>query len=1212
MKKKEGTKRMLQIKNIKKEYKTGNLTQVALNGVSLNLRDSEFVAILGPSGSGKTTLLNIIGGLDRYDSGDLIINDVSTKKYKSRDWDSYRNHTVGFVFQSYNLIPHQTILSNVEIALTISGVGIKERKKRAKEALKKVGLEAHIHKKPNQLSGGQMQRVAIARALVNNPDILLADEPTGALDSETSVQVMELLKEVAKDRLVVMVTHNPELAEEYATRIVKVKDGKIIHDSKPFKYKAKKKAKHKRLGKSSMSLATSLSLSFNNLRSKLARTLLVSLAGSIGIIGIALVLALSNGVNAHIKSTEEETLKKYPLTITGTAIDMDDIMEFLEQVPQENSVSDDGIVVDNKLSTVAENENKNKNNTSPTTTKKATPKIKEIQLLQGMFGTFKTNDLSYLKEWLDNDEGNIKDQINTIEYAYNLKPNIYVKEDEDYRQVNPDPIMASFGYQSSYDNFTSMFTSSFGLSSDTFNSLPKTESLYKDDYKVVSGRWPKNYNECVVVLTANGQITDTTLYALNLKSTKGLNGIIQQFLAGDDVSIEGEDGRYEYSDIIGKKMKIVIAGKKYTYDEERKLWVSRASDTDFMNKLCEESEDLEVVGIVKPSEDADNAVLSVGINYTPELAYFLMDKSKDLEIVKQQIADPETDVLTGKPFGSESKTALDMQEILGINEEDLKKAFNFDTDSLDINLEDQISEEDFKDSADKIDLSNLNLSIPNMDLDSLLSDIKVNVSKESMEKLFNNLITSYTKYSSKDPSTDWESLPEAFSQFMSSDEAQKILSDNIRKIINNVGEESITDQDLTDFAQKILIGYEAYLKENGIPEDDRSAEVISEYLLTDEATETVRDAVNGLLAKLATAAISDEMIEDMATKLIANYDTYAQKNGLPVLSKLQDSFVSFLQTEEAQQMIAKEVGESIDSSAIETKIKSGMSELTSSISGDIENTIKQISALVLSEISNKIEEKLPTIMENVMAQVQDSFKFDEKAFAEALGVDFTPEELMELMKMLLSTDVSTYKGNLQTLGYADKSNPSTINIYAKDFDSKNRIKEAIDKRNEELKKAGEYDKVASYTDFVGLLMSSVTNIVNSISYVLIAFVAISLVVSSIMIGVITYISVLERKKEIGILRAIGASKRNISNVFNAETFIIGALSGILGILISLILLIPINIVFRNFTSPDAGAYITLLPALGLIALSTVLTMIGGFIPSIKASKQDPVIALRTE
>ena len=652
----EGEKEyMLQIQHICKEYRTGNLVQKALDDVSLNLRDNEFVAILGPSGSGKTTLLNIIGGLDRYDSGDLIINGISTKKYKDRDWDSYRNHTIGFVFQSYNLIPHQTVLSNVELALTISGIGKEERRKRAIDALKKVGLGEQLHKRPSQMSGGQMQRVAIARALVNDPDILLADEPTGALDSDTSIQVMDLLKEVAKDRLVVMVTHNPELAEEYATRIVNLRDGKIRSDTDEYivDEQTLKEPEHKNMGKSSMSFLTALALSFNNLKTKKARTLLTSFAGSIGIIGIALILALSNGVNGYIQSIEEETLSEYPLQIQSTGFDITSMM-----------VGNTG--TDDKSKDSSGKKNKD-------------GQVKVMEMVTNMFSKMNTNDLKSLKKHLEKDNDALKSYTNAVEYDYDVDPQIYREDSDGVRQVHPDKSFSSIGIGA--DSGANSMMSSM-MSTNVFYRMPKNTSLYEKQYDVKAGRWPKKYNECVLVLSQDGGMSDFLLYTLGLRDQMELDDMIKAFASEEEIKTPSSLGTYTYKDILNKKFKLVNQADYYEYDSQYKVWKDKSDNAEYMKKLVADGEDIKIVGIVQPAEGSKATALNMGIGYPYSLMTHVAEEAKNSEIVKQQKASPDINVFTGEKFGEDSgDNGLDMNSLFSVDEDALQKAFGMgDTD----------------------------------------------------------------------------------------------------------------------------------------------------------------------------------------------------------------------------------------------------------------------------------------------------------------------------------------------------------------------------------------------------------------------------------------------------------------------------------------------------------------------------------------------------
>ena len=931
---------MLQVKEICKKYKTGDLVQTALDKVSLNLRDNEFVAILGPSGSGKTTLLNIIGGLDRYDKGDLVINGISTKKYKDRDWDSYRNHTIGFVFQSYNLIPHQSVLANVELALTISGISRKERRNRAKKALEEVGLGNQLHKKPNQMSGGQMQRVAIARALVNNPDILLADEPTGALDTETSIQVMELLKEVAKDRLVVMVTHNPELAEEYATRIVKLRDGSIVDDSDPYTVdESKLKApEHKNMGKAKMSFLTSLSLSFNNLLTKKARTLLTSFAGSIGIIGIALILSLSNGVNTYITDIQKSTMTSYPITVDAQTVDLTSIMSEAPQGGIDEEVS-------HKLDGIYSNGS-------------------SLEVASTLTTSITENNLTEFKKYLDDPDSEINQYIgeNGVVYSYNTQFGVYTYDEND-TFVNTDGstlddskaevtsgMMDSMGAMGSMsmDSMNSMNSMSgmsgmtdvrsmMGFASSNFEELipGQDDTLISpaitDSYEVIYGEWPQAYDEVILVLDKNNEISTAVLYQLGILPTDEYKDLMERIEDGEEITVETE--RYDYEEICDKEFYMIPACDTYIENDDG-TFTCVANDTEKMEKLMEDAVQLKVVGAVRPLEDNDNALISKPLGYTKALTDYIIEHTNESDVVKAQEDSEDVNVLNGFTFSPEDDDA-------------------------------------------KID-----------DAKSYLEDMGVSEKAEMCRIVMQ---------------ANAEADPKAAAQMATMDETQ-------------------------------------------------------------------------------LAATLDKYLEDPEDEvLISIYDAY---------------------------------------------ISSG-----------------------------------------------------------------------------------TYDENMEAFGVVSLDAPSSISIYTDSFEAKEYISECIENYNKAVE---EEDKI-TYTDYVGLLMSSVTTIINVISYVLIAFVAVSLVVSSIMIGIITYISVLERTKEIGILRAIGASKHNITQVFNAETFIIGLCSGLIGVGISLLALIPANAIIHTVVGTTTiNAALPVTSAVILVVLSVILTLIGGFIPSKKAAKKDPVRALRSE
>ena len=1064
---------MLQLKKIHKQYKTGDLVQTALDKVSLSLRDCEFVAILGPSGSGKTTLLNIIGGLDRYDSGDLIINGISTKKYTDRDWDSYRNHTIGFVFQSYNLIPHQTVLANVELALTISGVSGAERRRRATEALQKVGLGNQLHKHPTEMSGGQMQRVAIARALVNDPDILLADEPTGALDSETSIQVMELLKEVAKDRLVVMVTHNPELAHQYATRIVQLKDGVIRSDTDPFEPDAAQLAPpvHKSMGRSSMSPLTSLSLSFNNLLTKKARTLLTAFAGSIGIIGIALIISLSAGVNQYIDDTERSTLSEYPLQILSSGMDLTSMLTSGSPASASSTTAEEGMVP-------------------------------VRQLITQMVAGITSNDLKSLKTYLESDDCTIAEDATSIEYSYNVQPQIY-REDADgsIRQVNPDSSLSSLGI-SSTSSTNSMMSSMMNTS--VFYQLPESDELYNSQYEVKAGRWPEKYNECVAVLGADGTITDYALYALGLRDSAELDKMIQQFAQNQNVDVPTDFKTYRYSDFIGIQFKLVNAADRYLRDDDHNAWVDKSDDKDFMKNLVASSETLTVVGVVQPKEDASASMLSSGIAYPAALTQHVIAAAADSQMVKDQLASPAINVMNGEPFGTEDASAFDMSSLFRIDTDMLKSAFQFDTSKLNFDL------------SGAFDLDN-----GSVDLGSLLDPDDFQLDLDLTET----------------PDLDMSTLTDLFANM----------------------DLSVSEDKMQELAQKVLVGYKDYVIGNGILNLNKIS--FSQYLKSDAFKTLLNDAMGELFDQDA----------------------------------LQAQFSEAMQT------------------AMSTLMESYSSQISETLQAQLGSAMQTAMTKLMTQMSQNIQSQMQQSFSQLGSQMESALKIDATAFQKAIQFNMSEDDLTDLMKSAMLSSTATYDSNLQTLGYADLDAPSQIKIYPQDFDHKASVVAKLDAYNDNMRSQGADDKVIQYTDVVGTLMTSVTEIINMISNMLVAFVSISLVVSSIMIGVITYISVLERRKEIGILRAIGASKRNISEVFNAETFIIGLCSGVMGVVLSEILLIPGNMLIQKISNgTNVVARLPLNAALVLIVLATVLTILGGFIPAKGASRSDPVKALRSE
>lgn len=902
---------MLQLKNISKKYVAGDLEFKALENVSLNFRKSEFVSILGVSGSGKTTLLNIIGGLDRYDEGDLSINGKSTTHFTDADWDNYRNHSIGFVFQSYNLIPHQTVLANVELALTISGVSKHERRKRAIEALEQVGLGDQLKKKPNQLSGGQMQRVAIARALVNNPDIVLADEPTGALDSETSVQIMEILKSIAKDRLIIMVTHNPDLATQYSTRIIRLKDGHVTDDSNPYSDaeaapqehtapQTRKKKRNKQEKNPSMSFATAFSLSLKNLMTKKGRTILTAFAGSIGIIGIALILSLSNGMTEYINQVQEETLTSYPITIESQTVDMTDMMvSMMNSMNNENQELSEDKIYSSDIMT---------------------------DMIKSMATQVRNNDLKSFKEFLESGQTNITDYINSIQYGYDAELYVYRADTENgIKQVNPDTVFEDIGMGSA----SSMMSSSM-MSVDLWEELLDNERLLESQYEILSGTWPKAYNEVVLMVDRDNRISDYTLYALGIKDTSELKSILQQLMNGQEVDVsETQTTEYDYEELMNIPLKLVLSSD--FYQKNNNLWTDMSDDETYMKNLIAEGIDIKIVGIVKPSSD-NTSGLGGTIGYTKALTEYVIEAVNQSEIAAEQKQNPEIDIFTGLPFETDENTQ-------------------------------------------KVDI------------------------------------------------------------------------------------EMLTDSD-----------------------------------------------------KAFLSAVSEPMQAFLMNLTYEEFSFFASQS---------------------QQIIA------------------------SGAEGQA----------------------------TLIAQYQASVGNAEDA---------------------------TYEGNLRKIGVADLENPSSINIYPKDFESKDSITALIEQYNTDKTNEGHEELAIAYTDYIGLLLSSVTTIINAISYVLIAFVAISLVVSSIMIGIITYISVLERTKEIGVLRSIGASKRDVARVFNAETLIIGFVAGMMGILVTLILLIPGNLIIEALTGIGGLAVMPWVGAVILVAISMFLTWIAGLIPARVAAKKDPVVALRTE
>ena len=1133
---------MLELRGIKKEYKTGDFIQTALDGVDLDFRDNEFVAILGPSGSGKTTMLNIIGGLDRYDSGDLIINGVSTKNYKDRDWDTYRNHAIGFVFQSYNLISHQTVLANVELALTISGVSKSERKKRALKVLKQVGLRDHAKKKPNQLSGGQMQRVAIARALVNDPDILLADEPTGALDSTTSVQVMDLLKEVAKDRLVVMVTHNPQLAEKYATRIVNIEDGKIVSDSdapteeekraslvnaelQDERTSEKKISKNNDLGaktvhkgrkkKASMNFITALGLSFSNLLTKKARTILVAFAGSIGIIGIALILSLSNGINEYIDRLEEDTLSEYPIQIMKTNMDFTAMLKETQDTMGKR--------------------------------KKGDKEVREIRTVTNTFSNIKTNDLKTFKGHIEANEKTFDQYAKAVEYSYNVVPLIYKESDKNkIRQVNPEKAYESMGVTDSY----SSMAANMGMTFDNFFKLPDEEGLYKTQYSIKAGHWPENEDELVLVLSENNNVSDRVLYSLGIRDAKELDKAIKAYSSGKKIKISKKKHSFNFKDFIGMEFKLVDSYKCYKYDKKYKVWASKKDNNKYMKKLVAKSRPIKIVGVVSAKEDASAKMLMPGIYYTSDLVNGVIDRASGSKVVKDQLAHPNTNVFTGKKFDDTGKKGgVDFTKLFSFDADAMKKIFSFDMNSLDFN----------------------SLGFDANSVSDIFKNAGKKTSEKELQKLFADLMSGYQAYAKKHNTDTFDELSSGFEKYMSSPEASKIIQNEMASIIKKSGA-SMDGQAITKILTKVMSGFQSYINKKGYKDVSKMGTYLNEYLGSQEAQALLAEAMQEYMPKIDPSSMD---FNKLVTKLMNGYNKYAKKHKLATMNSVMRGFRKYLSSDDASGKINKIVNSMVDTKAIQNSMASAMSGFSNGL--------------------------------------RNMFNFDPTSLASAFKMKAGKKELEDLMSSLMSKEISTYEQNMKNLGYADKSEPFEIELYPKSFESKDKLGGLIKDYNKKMKASGQKNKTIAYTDIVGTLMSSVTEIVNALSYILIAFVGISLVVSSIMIGVITYISVLERKKEIGVLRAIGASKRNVSNVFNAETFIVGALAGVIGIIITHILLIPMNMIIKYLGDGiEMTAYLPFSSALILIAISIVLTLLGGLIPAKKAAHQDPVIALRSE
>ena len=1085
---------MLELKGICKRYVTQSFTQVALDNVSLAFRDNEFVAILGPSGSGKTTLLNVIGGLDHFDSGDLLIDGISTKDFHDRDWDAYRNNRIGFVFQSYNLIPHQTILENVELALTLTGVGHAERRQRAREALEKVGLGEHVNKRPGQLSGGQMQRVAIARALINDPEIVLADEPTGALDSTTSVQVMDLLKDVARDRLVIMVTHNPELAYQYATRIVNLADGKITDDSDPFDVADATRREAKPTRKTSMSFVTALGLSARNLMTKKGRTAMTAFAGSIGIIGIAAILALSNGVNGYIKKVEEDTLSSYPLTISKQDYDLSSMMGGQGATDDEASNGEDS------------------SDDSAGGKAKGTDKIPVVTAVKDMFASVKSNDMTSFKAWLDAGGDGIDKEVNAIQYGYGVSPVVYRAGKGNEKPVRLVPNAMTEAMSGGASSAATVSMESMGTS--VFNEMIDDQSLLDSQYDVVAGHWPTSANEAVMVLSSRGTVGDYTLYSIGALDIDELNDLVNSAMTADGKIETPETGTdFTYDDALSTTFKVLSPADAYRKNEETGMWTDMSGDADFMAAKVADGIDVHIVGVVRPNETANASALSPGIAYTHALTRQLMERAADSQIVQEQLAHPETDVFTGKSFDElqgEAKQGVDLGSMFSVDEAALKSAFSFDTSALSGAAGDGID-------LSGVDLSGLDIDLSGVGKDIDFGDIMAKAPAPDFSGIFDGL--ELTPEQMQQVGTLANQL---FESFLQSDQFRALSPDDFKD------------------ASKLAAAFSAYLE-----------------------SDTAAQQILAQLKALGGDALAERLQQAMTD--------YVQKQLAPYLQQAMDQ-------------VMKSISDQI-AATVSAQLRAGAAGLMG---------------------------QMATQMSSSFANLASAMRVDASAFAHAIHFNMDAEDLSSLMMSYAKASKLTYDNNLTTLGYADEADPISVKIFPRDFEAKERVLDHIDAYNKQVKAAGHDDRAISYTDYMGIIMGSVTDIVNTISLVLIAFVSISLVVSSIMIGIITYISVLERKKEIGILRAIGASKRNVANVFNAETFIEGLIAGVFAIVVVVAVSFPVNAWALAAKQVPNLMSLPVQDALVLIAISVLLTVVAGLLPARSASRKDPVEALRSE
>lgn len=1254
---------MLELREISKSYVTSALTQVALDDVSVTFRDNEFVAILGASGSGKTTMLNVIGGLDHFDSGDLVIDGVSTAHYKDRDWDAYRNARVGFVFQSYNLIPHQSVVANVELALTLSGVSRGQRRRRALAALETVGLAEHSHKRPSQLSGGQMQRVAIARALINDPEIVLADEPTGALDSTTSVQVMDLLQEVARQRLVIMVTHNPELAHQYATRIVELADGRIISDSDPVvgeledadgdgdgvagaavgcddgaegagggaagdgaaraareaaalnddtaqipavsageqaygsgaegddatedddaaegyegeaedagglaegaagddategagavvgrkgsqhrtsRRRTDRAAKGRGHNKNRMDVSrpgrrprrvsmgplTALGLSFTNLMTKKGRTAMTSFAGSIGIIGIALVLALASGANNYIITTQERAMASYPLTIERVGMDLTGVLS--------TSAAGEAAPNDGKIHTASQ--------------------------LSNVTASMKTNDLTSLQSYLKGNGGNINKYVRTIEYNYGINPRIYLpKSSKGPVQVNPDVTFAEGS--TNFGAFQSM------TSTNIFKQLANDRSLYENSYDVVSGRWPTAANELVVALDSNGRLPERLEYTLGLRDYGQLQNAMAKLRQNEGVKLKNTAAIWAPKQILGAKFKLVNVPDLYKYDAKYKVWSARDNDPAVLKQIVAAGTDLKIVGIVKPTSSGggfgQSSVLSPGIYYTGALTQQVIAKAAASPIVKQQLADPKRNVFTGKTFEEEAKEhanpQIDLSSLITIDQDKLMAAFKFDPSSINTGLN--------------------NLDFSGIDLSGAVGNVQLDLSSLDLSQMpaidLNGLDASKLDYST---------LQKQFPQLANIDLAKVVQAALANGAIKPGG-----SQALSNILTQVVGGFIPWYAQHGGDDDGGGPG-------------TPGQADPAKIAAAVTKYLQSEQVQKLLAPIFSG-DTIIDR------AKLTSNLTQALGNDPAVQQIAENVSADL-ASQISSKVASALS---STVSTALSKAVGQLLQSSLNQLMTTLQTQLTAQVQNAMGQIMgnlsSAMQVDANKLKEAFKFNMKPEEIAALLTQLLNPNATTARANLLTLGYARADQPERIDIYPKSFADKDQVKSILANYNAEAKAKKQTGKVIVYSDLVGMLMSSITNIINIVTALLVAFVSISLVVSSIMIGIITFISVLERRKEIGILRSIGASKADIRRVFNAETLIVGALAGLLGVGVSVLVTIPANIYVADRFGVQDIATLPVSAGVILVVISMGLTFLAGLLPASKAAREDPVEALRGE